>query len=183
MDRRQEQVNEAAEKFADAIRESYRAVADRTVSAQERSVELTQRFFDGVISNLRIQAENNLEATRQLADQQRRAQEATQALTQESVGAYVDFLNSMFSFYRGSVEAVERSTEEAEGSTGATPEGRADGSLPLEDYESLNVNAISERLDGLSVEEVERLRDYEVRNKNRRTLMRRLNARIEADSS
>jgi hypothetical protein len=64
MDRRQEQVNEAAEKFADAIRESYRAVADRTVSAQERSAELTQRFFDGVISNLRIQAENNLEATR-----------------------------------------------------------------------------------------------------------------------
>jgi hypothetical protein len=89
----------------------------------------------------------------------------------------------MFSFYRGSVEAVERSTEEAERSTGATPEGRADGSLPLENYESLNVNAISERLDGLSVEEVERLRDYEVRNKNRRTLMRRLNARIEADSS
>jgi hypothetical protein len=36
MDQRQQrQVNEAAEKFADAIKESYQALADRSVSAQE----------------------------------------------------------------------------------------------------------------------------------------------------
>ncbi len=37
----------------------------------------------------------------QLADQQRRMLEAPQQLTQESIGAYMDFINSMFSFYRG----------------------------------------------------------------------------------
>ncbi len=36
MDKRQQnQINEAAEKFADAIRESYQAVSDRSVSARE----------------------------------------------------------------------------------------------------------------------------------------------------
>src|SRR3954453_19929815 len=41
-DRQQRQVNEAAEKFAEAIRESFQAVSDRTVSAQQLNAELTQ---------------------------------------------------------------------------------------------------------------------------------------------
>ena len=44
--------------------------------------------------------------TQQLADQQQRAQEAGRTLTQESVGAYMDFVNSMFSFWQGSVEVA-----------------------------------------------------------------------------
>jgi hypothetical protein len=46
----------------------------------------------------------------------------------------------------------------------------------------LIVRQISERLDGLNAEEIERLRDYEARNKDRRTLVNRFNARLE-DSS
>ena len=38
--------------------------------------------------------------SQQLADQTQRQQEATQQLTQESVGAYMDFINSMFAFYQ-----------------------------------------------------------------------------------
>ncbi len=110
-EQQQTQVNEAAEKFADAIRESYRTVADRTVSAQELNAELTQDFFNGVINNLRTQAESNREMTRELIDQQERQREATQALTQESVDAYMDFVNSMFSFYQGSVEQAQRQTQ------------------------------------------------------------------------
>ena len=52
----QQQVNEAAEKFAEAVRESYQTVADRAVSAQQLNAELTQNFFNSVISNLRSQA-------------------------------------------------------------------------------------------------------------------------------
>ncbi len=60
----QKMVNEAAEKFAGAIKESYKALADRSVSAQELNAQLTQEFFNGVIDNLRTQAESN----RALAD-------------------------------------------------------------------------------------------------------------------
>ncbi len=110
-EQQQRQVNEAAEKFADALRESYRTVADRTVSAQELNAQLTQEFFNGVINNLRTQAESNREMTQQLADQQERQWDATQTLTQESVGAYMDFMNSMFSFYQGSAEQAQRQTQ------------------------------------------------------------------------
>ncbi len=112
MDQQQQrQINEAAEQFANAVIESYQAVADRTVSAQELNAELTQQFFNSVINNLQAQAEGNQQLTQQLADQQQRQQEATQQLTQESVGAYMDFINSMFSFYQGGVEQAQRQAQ------------------------------------------------------------------------
>jgi hypothetical protein len=106
----QQQINQAAEQFANAIRDSYQAVADRTVSAQQLNAELTQNFFNTVIENLRTEAERNRELTQELAGQQQRGVEATQQLTQESVNAYMDFVNSMFSFWQGSVEQAQRQT-------------------------------------------------------------------------
>jgi hypothetical protein len=63
-----------------------------------------------VINNLRTQAENNRALAEDLIEQQRKQQEASQALTQESVNAYMDFLNSMFSYYQGSLDEAQRST-------------------------------------------------------------------------
>ena len=46
----------------------------------------------------------------------------------------------------------------------------------------LNARQISERLDELNAEEIECLRDYEARNKDRRTLVNRFNSKLEASS-
>jgi uncharacterized protein YukE len=70
-ERQQKQVNEAAEKFAEAIKESYQAIADRSVSVQELNAQLTQEFFNGVINNLRTQAESNRALADDLIEQQR----------------------------------------------------------------------------------------------------------------
>jgi hypothetical protein len=107
-DRQQRQVNEAAEKFAAAIRESFEAVAERGVSAQQLNAELTQSFFNSVIDNLQAQTEANRTLTRELAEQQERQMEATQAAAQDSVDAYMDFVNSMFSYYQGTVAEAQR---------------------------------------------------------------------------
>ncbi len=82
-------------------------------------------------------------------------------------------------------ESVRRSEEAAgrEGPRGeaAPEEARADAEgLPLEDYDSMSVNRVTQRLGELSVEEIERLRDYEAQNKARRSLMDRLERRIRA---
>ena len=186
MDERQvERVNEAAQKFAEAVRESYQTVADRAVSAQQLNAEMAQNFFDSVVNNLRSQAESNREMTEELQGQQERQREATQALTQESVGAYMDFVNSMFSYYQGTVESVEPRetrgvTEAVEPAGERTEVQTGEGDLPLADYDSLNVREVSESLAELSVEEVEQLRRYEAVNKNRSTLLRRFDERIEA---
>jgi hypothetical protein len=188
----QQQANKAAEQFADAVRASYQAVADRSVSAQALNAELMRKFFTDVINNLRTQTEDTRQMSQQLADQQRRTQEAGQALTQESVGTYMDFVNSIFSFYQGSVqeeekgaEAAERGTRETDRSTGGerVESQEASGGLPIEDYDSLGVKKIRERLEELSDEEVEQLRRYETANKNRSTLLARFDERLGASST
>ncbi len=107
-DRQQRQVDEAAEKFASAIRESFEAVVERGVSAQQLNAELTQSFFNSVIDNLRTQTEAHRALIRELAEQQERQMEATQAFAQDSVDAYMDFVNSMFSYYQGTVSEAKR---------------------------------------------------------------------------
>jgi hypothetical protein len=49
----------------------------------------------------------------QLAEQTQRDQEASRQLTQESVQAYMDFVNSMFSFAQQGPQAAERGAERA----------------------------------------------------------------------
>ncbi len=192
MDEQQQQrrVNQAAEEFASAVKESYRAVSERAQSAYELNAQLTEQFFNRVVENLRTQAESNRQMTEELTSQVQRGQEASRQLTQESVSAYMDFLNSAFSFSQATPQAAERGAQEvARGTeTGSlettAPSSQADGDdLPLEDYDSLNIRQISERLDELSDEEIRRLRDYESQNKNRRTLMERLDQRIETGFS
>jgi hypothetical protein len=113
MDERQHRhVNEAAEKFAESLTEAYRAVAGRSVSAQELNAQLTQEFFNGVINNLRTQAESNRALAEDLIEQQRKQQEASQTLTQESVNAYMDFLNSVFALPRETAKTAEGAAQE-----------------------------------------------------------------------
>jgi hypothetical protein len=106
--KQQRQVNEAAEMFADALKESYQSIADRSVSAQELNAQLTQDFFNGVINNLRTQAEGNRALSEDLIEQQRKQREASKVLAQESVNAYTDFLNSMFAYYKGNLAEAQR---------------------------------------------------------------------------
>jgi pyruvate/2-oxoglutarate dehydrogenase complex dihydrolipoamide acyltransferase (E2) component len=109
--------NKATEQFADAFAQSYKAVSDRAIAAQERNVQLTEEFFKGVVSNLRTQTNNNLQLSEQIADQQQRQVQAVQTLTRETVDAYMDFANSMlFGFWqRGSTRGAEvEATEAAE---------------------------------------------------------------------
>src|ERR687896_1110158 len=113
----QQRINEAADQFTDALVQSYKTVAQRGVSAQEGSAQVTEVFFNQTINNLRAQAEENRQATERLADQQQRQADAAQTLTRESVDAYMDFVNSAFSFWQRGVQTAERGARETERAT------------------------------------------------------------------
>ena len=81
----QQRINEAADQFTDALVQSYKVVAERGASAQEQGAQVTEVFFNQAIKNLRSQAEQNRQASDQLAEQQQRQAEAAQTLTRESV--------------------------------------------------------------------------------------------------
>src|SRR5918997_2989512 len=104
----QQRINEAADQFTDALVRSYKTVAERGVSAQEGGAQLTEVFFNQTINNLHAQAEENRQATQRLADQQQRQADATRTLTKESVDAYMELMDSMFSYWQGAYRRPSR---------------------------------------------------------------------------
>ena len=112
-EQQQQELNQAAEEFTKALVESYRAASERGVTVQEQNAQLTEEFFNRVIENLRTQAEDTRGLGQQLAEQQQRATEAGRTLTQESVSAYMDFVNSMFFAPQVGAQAAQAGTERA----------------------------------------------------------------------
>ncbi|AHY45886.1 Hypothetical Protein RradSPS_0603 [Rubrobacter radiotolerans] len=111
--KQQKRINEAAEKFAEAVRESYQSVADRAVDAQEMNAQLTQSFFNGVINNLQSQAEANRSLAQDLVEHQQKQREATQAMFQQSMNAYTDFLSSMFAYTERNLDRAKQDAKDA----------------------------------------------------------------------
>jgi hypothetical protein len=110
----QQRMNEAAEQFTDTFAQAYKTVAERGVVAVEQGAQVTEVFYKQTINNLHTQAEENRRAAQQLAEQQQRQADAAQSLAQESVRAYMDFVDSLFSYWEGVIQAAERGTREAE---------------------------------------------------------------------
>jgi hypothetical protein len=52
------------------------------------------------------------------------------------------------------------------------------GRLPITDYDDLSAPQVQERLDGLSLIQLRRLRDYEQRNANRKTVLDRIERKL-----
>jgi hypothetical protein len=110
-----QRVNQAAEEFASALKESYQTMASRGESAYDLNAQLTEQFFNSVVNNLQTQAEANRQTGEQLAEQAQRGQEASRQLTQESVSAYMDFVNSMFFATQGATrEVAEEGAEQTQ---------------------------------------------------------------------
>ncbi len=204
---RAQDVNEAAARFAETLADSYRVVYGQAAESAERQQRRAQEFSEFVAENLREQSEAGRANAQQLSEQAARQQEAGQALARESVEAYTQFLNDAFSRYRAGSEQAAGSAREgvrtlseattgllgtatgavgaAAGATaGATVEGAERAAeaavFPIEGYDDMNVDEISERLDGLSVEELQLVRDYEERNKRRETLLEQMDRKIRA---
>jgi hypothetical protein len=73
---------------------------------------------------------------------------------------------------------VQTATRNVERMTDATREAMQGVMFPIVGYDEMNVPEVTEKLEGLSVEELKRVRDYERRNKNRETVLERVDQRI-----
>jgi chromosome segregation ATPase len=114
-DQQQQRINRAAQEFTDALVAAYRTASDNTAVAQQLGARQIEYFFDAVIGNLRAQAGGTSQMARQLAGQQRLAQDAAQDLARVSTDNYMDLLDSVFSFYHGGASRTQRRAEEARG--------------------------------------------------------------------
>ena len=206
MDRGKAQdVNEAARRFAETLADSYRLVYGQAAESGQRQQQRAQEFSELVARNLREQTEANRAGAQALSEQAARQQQAGQALAQESVEAYAQFLDDAFSRYRSGAEMAAQSAREgarsmtetttslvgtaasAAGATAGATAGAAAGAareasdaatFPIPGYDGMSVEEIEERLGPLTDDQVGRLRDHERRNQNRKTLIDRYDARL-----
>jgi hypothetical protein len=202
---RAQDLNEAARRFAETLADSYRLVYEQAAEAGERQQQRAQEFSDLVSSNLREQTEASRTGAEQLSRQAARQQAAGQEFARESVEAYAEFLDDAFSRYRSGTERAAQSVQQgamASGRTAAGLVGVAAGAVadatgravdttasgaeraaeaaafPIEGYDGMNVDEILGRLDGLSVEELQVVRDHEERGEGRKTLLERMDSKI-----
>ena len=115
-------------------------------------------------------AQQGLEATQQAAEQ---GLQATQQVAQQGLRV---------------AEEVTEQTEEAlhrteEATKRAEREVAVFAALQTPAYEELTVDEISRRIDGLSVKQLEQVREYEKQNKNRETLIEQIDRKIRAKNS
>ena len=153
-DQRTRRAKQATKEASDVIREAYKNARGRFGEIRDRQAQYTTDS-ERVTGNLRAGAESVQAASHELTDQ-------AQKRVLEEVG-----------------KAPAQTSEEGQRGTGENIQADV-GELPIEDYDSLNVHQITQKLRELSVEELEQLRDYEAKNKNRRSIMQRFDTRIRA---
>lgn len=188
MDNQQmQQINQAARTFAEAIRESFRISVERSEEAQERANQLTRSFFESVRNELQAEATRNRAASQRLAEQSQKQQEAFRKMSEESMVLYRNFLGSVSNYYQSNVERARRGVEEGTQAARESAEristsvrSAAEGhpGVPIEGYDDMNVGQITGKLDSLSESELQRVREYEAQNKNRKTILEQIDQKL-----
>jgi hypothetical protein len=154
------------EKTANAIKAAYSTARDR-FGRRDQPAQPNADFRDEQAGEFRVQENSEEETEGSTAEVEEDPGEETKGITKESA--------------RRSEEGDGREEESQGGKSVADVEEGPDAlGLPIEEYDSLSVSQITQRLRELSLEEVEQLRDYEAENRNRRSIMQRFETKIRA---
>jgi polyhydroxyalkanoate synthesis regulator phasin len=94
------------------------------------------------------------------------AQEMVQSLLSRSARATDDFLSDLERMLGGSGDSIDRPTE--------------GGVQPIAGYDDLSAAQVQARLDGLTPAQLRKLRDYEARHGNRKTVLDKIDRKLRA---
>jgi hypothetical protein len=168
-----DKMGETTQTVVRTSQESARIFTDYTVKAQELNTQFARRAVETWIDGLRKQTELSQDVAQELFG---RAEEQADAY-RRFFGQWGNFpfpgmANSVkFPFQRQGMHLVDTATRSAE-------ETLATATFPIAGYDEKNVDEISARLDGLSAEQIRRLRAYEKANKNRQSLIDRFDNKL-----
>ncbi len=97
------------------------------------------------------------------------AQEMAQSLVSRGARATDDFLADLERLLGSRIDALE--ADDAGDGAGAP-------NLPIDGYDELSAAQVQEQLEGLTPAELRKLRDYEQRHANRKTVLDRIERRL-----
>ncbi len=175
--------------------------SSRLLELQQRNVNFVQNWMSSGTRALRAQTQQNLKTADVFVRSARKQQEGLRTLGQEWIGAYRELFTTPVARVEQGLEAVQqtakqglRLAEETTKQTGEVLQQAAEvtreaeietavhGALKTKNYEELNVEDITKKLDGLSVDELKKVREYEKQSKAREALMEQIDRRIKAAS-
>jgi polyhydroxyalkanoate synthesis regulator phasin len=165
-DRQQDPRRSAISRSAGAVGRNVGAVRDavrRSMLAPVNAVMLTRRHIEDVVDD----------AVRRGRMTREDAQQMVQTLLQYGAKQTDDFLADLERLLARSSALEERSSAERRGGR-RTRSRRASSNLPIAGYDDLSAAAVQERLDGLTPAQLRKLRDYERRHANRKTVLDRI---------
>ena len=195
-----DKMTRTTQQMTELQRDSFETLAKNFAALQRRNVELTQMWMTGVYRTFfpftyAIYAQEGLKAAQQGTEQAleatQQALEATQQVAQQGLRvaeeATVKAEQATAKAEQATAKA-EQATMEAKQATAKTQaetrevalQAAVHRSLKTNDYEELNVDEVSNKLDGLSATELKKVREYEEHNKNRETLITEIDRRISA---
>ena len=177
----------------------------RLLKLQQRNAEFVQGWTGEAVEAMREQTEHNVQTAEAFALGISKQQEAFGELTQAWAGTYRDFFSPLAYFREGlrttqqaarqgleateqvarqGLRVAEEATEQTEKVTKkAELKAAVFGALKTANYDELSVDEISGRLDGLSAEQLRKVRKFEKKNKNRETLIEQIDRKIRAKKS
>ena len=192
-----EKMGRTAEVIARTTQKNAYTAMDYTAKAQEVNTELLRKTTEVWIEGFRKQAE----LTQNMTEEFFKRAEDQAHVYQEFFGQwgspfmsfpFVRMPYDPFEFWgewtqtvrdtqRGVWDTQKTTAEETARVIQATAPP-TNGSLPIAGYDEKGIREIGARLDTLTIDQLERLKDYERRNKNRETLLREIDRRIRATS-
>ena len=172
-----EKVAKTAEAMIGSAQQSGQILSGYLAEVQEINTQFARKATETWIEAVRKQAELNQRMVQRLYGEAEGQTYAFQGLTKDWMSALSMPSFNPFGFWG---EGVQTATRNVERMTDATREAMQGVMFPIVGYDEMNVSQVTERLEGLSVEELKRVRDYEQRNKNRETVLERIDQRINA---
>ena len=167
------QVQEGAQQWLGRLQ----TLAEQIQKQQQNSQQMIQELMNTYMQLLNTpgsyvagQAQQQQQTLQQISQQwmqqAQQQQQAFQQMVQESTNTFMQMFNIPLSYAQQGLQTAQRATSE----------------VPIEGYDEMNVSEVTEQLDNLSADELQRVRDYESRNKNRETLLGQIDNRINAAS-
>lgn len=177
----------------------------KLMEIQQRNVDFARSWMNDGIAALRSQTEQNVRTAEILARSVRAQQESFLKLTQTWTGTYRNFFTPFMDYAQEGMKTAQRTTQQGlentqqgmrlvEEATEKTAETTAQvaqkngrqnkflDALKNGGYDEMNVGDIAKKLDGLSEDELKKVREYEKRHKNRDTLVEQIDRKIKATS-
>lgn len=182
-----EKMGRTAEQMTKSTQRAGQILNGYLTEVQEINTEFARKATETWIEAFRRQTELNQRMVQRLYGEAEGQTDAVHGLMRDWMTFYPAPTSNFFGFnpvglfregMENAVRNAGRMVDTAQSAT-ASAAGR-NGGFPISGYDDMTVAEVTERLDALTVEELKKVREYEKRNKNRETVIERVDRKIRA---